>query len=186
MEMTDSVEKKLKSALRSYKHQLRTPVRDGFSICLFCKNPLKDTNISFHGPNDTPFLQARTNISDKTYQVYSAHPKPALSSDWFKERRAYFKEIQPIISQSKLPVLVLGDFNSVPWEHHFKRFMRETNLQSTLCHKGYKITWPVYFPLLGVPMDHILISKNNAFSDLSVGPYVGSDHYPISLNIKAE
>jgi len=183
MEITDEIEAALRDVLKLYKHKLQTPVRDGFNICLFSKNPLEETEISIHGSDGTPFLQAQTTIHSQPYQVFCAHPKPALSKDWHKQRSIYFDEVAPIIARADLPVLVLGDFNAVPWEDKFQAFLQKTNLKSTLEGYGYKITWPVFFPVMGVPMDHILVTKDQAYSDLNVGPYAGSDHFPISINL---
>ena len=184
IEMTEHLEKKLITEFSNYAYRLQTPVRDGFSICLLSKEPLEDTDITHHGPGNTPLMRARTKINGKNYQIYSAHPKPALNKKWSEERHQYFSEIQEIVADKNgEPVIVMGDFNSVPWEKHFVTFLTKTNLKSTIKDQGYKVTWPVYFPLMGIPMDHILMSHGENYSNVQVGPYVGSDHYPLSLNL---
>jgi len=183
MEMTDDIEEALKEALSHYEYKLSNPVRDGFRIVLYSKTPLIHDQVTFYGPDDTPLLQAQTEINGCLYQIYSAHPKPALNKKWYRERHDYFSEIEKVITQEGLPTLVMGDFNSVPWETHFLQFLSNTGLKSSLSGHGYKITWPVYVPILGVPMDHILLSKDIEYSGLRVGPYVGSDHHPISLSL---
>ena len=184
LEMTEHLEKKLINEFSNYAYRLQTPVRDGFSICLMSKVPLIDTKITFHGKSDTPLMHATAKINGKDYQLYSAHPKPALNKEWSIERHSYFAEIEEIIADKKdLPIIIMGDFNSVPWEKHFTQFLKKTNLKSTIKDQGYKVTWPVYFPLMGIPMDHILISPDQTYSNLQVGPYVGSDHFPLSINL---
>lgn len=183
MEMTDDKEHALRKVLRLYPHRLETPVRDGFRICLFSKHPLEQTNITYHGPSQTPLLRAQIEMNDELYQFFCAHPRPALNKDWHKARSAYFEEVAPIIARSDLPTIVLGDFNAVPWGIEFQEFLAKTNLQSTLNGWGYNMTWPVFFPFLGIPMDHILISKGEDIKSLHVGPYAGSDHYPVAINL---
>ena len=183
MEMTDNTQHALRDVLGVYTHKLEVPVRDGFRICLFSKQELQYTKITDIGQGRTPFLDAKTEINGKPYQIFCAHPKPCLNKDWHKERKIYFHEIEKIIAQAEFPTLVLGDFNAVPWEDEFQTFLRRTDLKSTLSGCGYKITWPVFFPLAGIPMDHILISHNQAYSNVNIGPFAGSDHYPISLNL---
>ncbi len=184
MEMTEDTKNALDKVLTPYKYQLQTPVRDGFSICLLSKTELKNAAVTHHGPGDTPLLYACVEIHEQKYDVFSAHPKPALNKSWHEERGIYFHETEKIIAAAKGPVLVMGDFNSVPWESHFETFLKRTNLKSTVEGHGYKVTWPVYFPVLGIPMDHILITRDHNYSDLHVGPYAGSDHYPISINLE--
>ena len=183
IELTDELEDEIHDALSDYKHRLETEVREGFRICLLSKEPLDSAEITEHGPGHTPLLQARTIIKGQTFQIYSAHPKPALSGKWFDERQDYFDDVLKCIKRSDYPVLMMGDFNSVPWEGHFQAFIKEAALKSTLHGYGYQVTWPAFLKIFGIPMDHILISKPVAYRDLCVGPYVGSDHYPISLSL---
>lgn len=185
LEMTDALEHALHHLLNNFHYRLQTPVRDGFSICLFSKTHLTDTNITYHGPQNTPLLHAKTNIKGQVIQLYSAHPKPALSKAWYCERRAYFREISSIINegQKNKPVIVMGDFNSVPWEEHFSGFLEKNGLKSALEDQGYKVTWPVWFPIMGVPMDHILVTNTVRYQKLQICKPVGSDHFPLSVNI---
>ena len=78
---------------------------------------------------------------------------------------------------------MMGDFNTVPWEPWFLDFLSHTQLKSTLKDHGYKMTWPTHFLPMGIPMDHILVSKGVKYKNLKIGPHVGSDHYPISIDI---
>ena len=183
MELTEDIRKYLRPSLSRYPHRLQTPVRDGFSICLLSKNKLEDAEIEYLGPDDTPLLKAKTSINGTTYRVYSAHPKPAMSKEWAEVRHAYFSRLEGYIKTGDMPTLVLGDFNSVPWEQHFQKFLARAGLKSTLQRHGYKVTWPTYFLPLGIPMDHILVSRDVNYGNVSIGPQVGSDHYPVSINL---
>ncbi len=183
MEVTDKLEDNLEKLIGDYKYRLQTPVRDGFSICLLSKHKMENPDISFHGPGKTPLLHAEINLDNTLYHIFSAHPKPALNKNWYHERHVYFHEIVDIIQHTKLPSIVLGDFNSVPWERHFVDFCHKTGLKSTAEGYGYKITWPTYFLPLGIPMDHILLPIGESYKDLTIGPNAGSDHYPIAINL---
>ncbi len=183
MEITDRLELTLKNIFARYPYQLKAPVRDGFCICLLSKNKMDNAQITHHGVGDSPLLQADINVNDKNYSFFSAHPKPAFNKKWDNERHYYFRAIEKIIANSKYSPIIMGDFNSVPWESHFNKFLERTNTKSTLIHNGYKITWPVYFIPMGVPMDHIIIGNDVNFSDLKVGPSCGSDHYPIGIDL---
>ena len=183
MEVTDALEDNLEKLISDYKYRLQTPVRDGFSICLLSKHKMDKPDISYHGPNNTPPLHAEIELNNTKYHVFSAHPKPALNKDSYEERRIYFNQTAEIIRKTKLPALVLGDFNSVPWERHFVDFCHKTNLKSTAQGYGYPITWPTYFLAMGIPMDHILLPSHVSYSALKVGPNAGSDHYPIAINL---
>ncbi len=44
---------------------------------------------------------------------------------------------------------------------------------------GSKMTWPAMLPLMGITIDHILVSKDITVLKHEVGPNIGSDHYPV-------
>ena len=181
MELTETHRLSLKDELAKYPYTLETPVRDGFSIGLFSKSIMKNTQITHHGPSDSPLLYAQIEINERWYSVYSAHPKPALNKEWSDERHEYFKAIEQILGKDNGPKIMMGDFNSVPWEDHFQTFLERAKLKSSLVDQGYKVTWPVYCLPMGIPMDHILLSPDIQYKDVKVGPSAGSDHYPLSL-----
>lgn len=183
LEINDWLEGELDEAIKTYPYRLECPVRDGFRICLLSKKELHDPVIQHFGPDETPLLKASVELGGKTYHLFSAHPRPARSASYYKSRNKYLDEIVSALNESESPKIVMGDFNSVPWEGHFQNFLAATDLKCTLENRGYRMTWPVFLPILGVPMDHILASRDIRFNDLHIGPYVGSDHFPISVNL---
>ena len=56
--------------------------------------------------------------------------------------------------------------------------------------KGYGIqpTWPNASRLIGIPIDHILVSAQWDVLSFKVGENIGSDHFPVivELQIRAE
>lgn len=183
MEVTDEMKKECASIFAQYPYSLSHYVRDGFEIWLLSKQELKDTDILEVGCSDTPLLSAKIHFHGHDYRIFSAHPRPAINKKYYTARQTYFREFANIINQETLPVIALGDFNSVPWERHFENFLLKTQLKSTMFTCGYRITWPRYFWLAGVPMDHILVSKSVKTGGIKVGPNVGSDHYPVAISL---
>ena len=183
MEMGPPVQKALNSLLEEFPHHLQAPAREGYKVCLLSKNELKDKKISCHDRSGGLLLRAKTVINGKEWQVFSAHPKPGFTRQRLEERALYFNKIAPIIAKSELPVLLMGEFNAVPWGHRFLQFLERANLQNPMRGYGYGITWPVKFPVLGVPLDYILVSRDQPYHDLHFGPYSGSDHFPVCINL---
>lgn len=184
MEVTDEMKSECADIFNSYPHSLSHYVRDGFEIWLLSKKELHDTDILEVGCADTPLLSCTVHFHGQDYRVFSAHPRPAINRKYFLSRQTYFKEFIKIIQQEALPVIALGDFNSVPWEDHFKEFLAHTKMRSTMTYCGFRITWPRYFWPAGVPMDHILISDTVKACGIKVGPSVGSDHYPVAISLR--
>ncbi len=183
MEVTDKLKRDCADIFNAYPYNMSHYVRDGFEIWLLSKNPMCNTEVYNLGEGDTPLLSCKINLRGREYRIFSAHPRPAINSHYAEARHTYFEGFKKIILKEKDPIIVLGDFNSVPWEAHFSLFLEETKLISTLITCGYRITWPTYFLPFGIPMDHILVSDNISVNGVCVGPNVGSDHYPVGMGI---
>ena len=186
LEMTDMLRDEIKNIISQYKYSHEVANRDGHSILLLSRHKLSAIKVTKHGKYKTPLIGAKVKVRNKLYKIFSAHPVPALNSEWAAERELYFAEMKKHFEDHSMPVLVLGDFNSVPWEKHFQRFLKESNLKSTLLDVSYTMTWPAVFPLMGIPMDHILCNDLIEHKGLERGPFVGSDHFPISLTVKTK
>tara|TARA_Y100001960_G_C14722829_1_gene853408 strand:- start:214 stop:1140 length:927 start_codon:yes stop_codon:yes gene_type:complete len=186
MEVTEELKESCAKIFDNYPYHLSHYVRDGFEIWLLSKHEMHETQIFNIGVEEgqTPLLSCRIMIAGRMYRLLSAHPRPAINRDYARSRIDYFEEFSRIVHKSREPVIALGDFNSVPWEPHFKDFLDHTKMRSTMELTGYRMTWPRYFRPMGIPMDHILISRSITPKGLAVGPDVGSDHYPVALQLE--
>lgn len=82
------------------------------------------------------------------------------------------------------PFAVIGDLNVTPFSPHFARLLREGGLRNCANGAALAPTWPARVPPLFIRIDHCLASPDLSATDVRVGPYVGSDHYPIAVDIR--
>ncbi len=129
LEMTDMLRDEIKDILSKYKYSHEVSNRDGHSILLLSRHKLSAIKVTKHGKYKTPLIAAKVKVRNKLYKIFSAHPVPALNSEWAEERELYFSEMKKHFEDHSIPVLVLGDFNSVPWEKHFQKFLKEFKSQ---------------------------------------------------------
>ena len=80
-------------------------------------------------------------------------------------------------------LIVCGDFNTVSWSAQFQDFSRSTRLTDVFRGAWHAYSWPSWSPLLAVPLDHCLISDGLAVRARHFGPNIGSDHYPLVLDV---
>jgi endonuclease/exonuclease/phosphatase (EEP) superfamily protein YafD len=80
-------------------------------------------------------------------------------------------------------LIVCGDFNTVSWSAQFRDFSRSAGLTDVFRGAWHGYSWPSWSPLLAVPLDHCLISKGLAVRDRHFGPSMGSDHFPLVLDV---
>ena len=81
------------------------------------------------------------------------------------------------------PLVVMGDLNVTPFSPRFTRMLREGGLQRCVPGAGFTPTWPTHFPPLYIQIDHCLASAGVYAWNFRVGDYLGSDHYPISVQV---
>jgi endonuclease/exonuclease/phosphatase family metal-dependent hydrolase len=79
--------------------------------------------------------------------------------------------------------VVLGDLNATPWSPYFRNLERAASLRDTGRRSGWRPTWPSALPPLWIPLDHCLVSKEIPYASRTVGNYVGSDHFPIIVDV---
>src|SRR5207247_2261402 len=76
--------------------------------------------------------------------------------------------------------VVLGDFNTTPWSVKFSELIQNSGLSETPIGRGLTATWMSKSPLLGLPIDHILVGRDVHIAHQEVGGNIGSQHFPIS------
>jgi endonuclease/exonuclease/phosphatase (EEP) superfamily protein YafD len=77
----------------------------------------------------------------------------------------------------------MGDLNATPFSPRFKNLLIDCGLRDSSLGFGITRTWHSEIPLLGLPIDHILVSRDLAVISREVGPKVGSDHRPVMVRV---
>jgi endonuclease/exonuclease/phosphatase (EEP) superfamily protein YafD len=82
------------------------------------------------------------------------------------------------------PTVVFGDFNATPWSYPFRRLLSSTDLSNSARGFGLDLSYPADGnPLVRVPIDHLLFSDGLAVVDRRLGPAMGSDHFPLTVDL---
>ena len=82
------------------------------------------------------------------------------------------------------PTIVVGDFNATPWSYPFRRLMASTDLSNSALGFGLDLSYPADGnPLFRVPIDHLLFSEGLSVVDRRLGPAMGSDHFPLTVDL---
>ncbi len=81
--------------------------------------------------------------------------------------------------------IVVGDLNSTPWSWAFRRLEGSTDLRNSQIGFGLQASYPVDSnPLLRVAIDHLLHSGALGVRDRQLGPPMGSDHFPLIVDLE--
>ena len=96
------------------------------------------------------------------------------------------KALAQIVAERPGPLVAVGDFNSTAWSPYFSDLLNQTRLHDARLGFGLQPTWPTRQILLRIPIDHALVSEEVTVHDFRAGPDVGSDHFPVILDLSFE
>ena len=165
----------------SYPHSLSQPREDNFGIGLFSKLPFTNAEVVYIGGAEVPSVLATVSTAQADLLVIATHPVPPGGRDYSRWRNGQLDQF-PDYVRSDLPILLLGDLNTTPWNYHFRRLLARTGLRDSARGYGVQSTWPSDNFLLRIPIDHCLHSTNIVIVDRKVGEDVSSDHYPLIVD----
>jgi endonuclease/exonuclease/phosphatase (EEP) superfamily protein YafD len=98
-------------------------------------------------------------------------------------RNRQLEGIAELARASPVPLVVVGDLNITPFSSHFARTLRNGGLKSCVAGAGLRPTWPARVVPFYIQIDHCLASAGVMARDFRTGAYLGSDHYPISVEV---
>ena len=78
----------------------------------------------------------------------------------------------------------MGDLNITMWSPNYQEFVDRAELKNTRQGHGILPSWPTQFPVLSIPIDHVLVSSEIQVRDTRIGRNVGSDHLPIIVDLR--
>ena len=103
------------------------------------------------------------------------------------ERNKMFRQLGAEIARDadQPRTLLLGDLNCTPWSVWFHSLLQESGLRDSAIGHGL---WPTWYALptilAGIPIDHALVGGQIEVLRRHVGPYLGSDHRPLTMDFR--
>ena len=172
----------LAPALAGYAHSLAEPREDNFGIALFSRFAVTRSRIAWIGEARVPSVEAVIRTPGGPCTVLATHPLPPGGREYSRLRNDQLTALPAWVREAEPPVLLLGDLNVTPWSVYFRRLLRDSGLRDSVRGWGVQSTWPAFHPLLRIPIDHALHSSGVRILRRTVGPDVGSDHFPLIVD----
>ncbi|WP_082794003.1 endonuclease/exonuclease/phosphatase family protein [Roseivirga seohaensis] len=144
-------------------------------IAVFSKHPLIDTEIvDWAG---TTNIIGKVKMHKEEINFLALHTRSPTTRLKWNTRNEHLNIAKEYISEKKGEFLVLGDFNTVPWDNRLKNFKSTTELQDS--RKKLTPTFPAWNPYLAqIPIDYIFHSKGIGCRSLD-SVKITSDHLAI-------
>lgn len=154
-------------------------------LAMLSRAPWHEASIVFRPEKNERYVWARFGPDFANMTVAGVH----LKWPYFSSQRSNLETVYQDLPKSSGPMLIAGDFNATPWSWMLRSFTAANNLWPA---GPFRPTWPVRkfsqdvvcglcFPQMQI--DHILVSDQFRILNSRTGPYVGSDHLPLIVDI---
>ncbi len=167
---------------REFPEHVEEVRSDSSGIAVFSRLPGSNLKIRYLGQSRVPAVELRAYFGVRPITLIAAHTYPPLGKYMSDERNDQLHELAKWMADAPTRhKILLGDLNVTPFSPWFRRFLESTNLIDAQYELGLLPTWaPGPFPtVLGLPIDHTLISTNLGVTYRSCAARFGSDHCPV-------
>jgi endonuclease/exonuclease/phosphatase (EEP) superfamily protein YafD len=167
-----------------YPYSVAEAQESAFGIGMFSKFPLESARIVYAPPNDLPEIRALLVVGEHKIRFVSAHPMPPIGVASIEARNQQLAALGKEVGEMQGSIVLVGDLNITMWAPTYLMFEESTGLRNARKGFGLVPTFPVFLPIAGIPIDHVLVSNDIAVTEFRTGAKTGSDHYPVVVSLR--
>ena len=186
LELTPGLADALGALDAIYPHRLLRPTAGPFGIGLLSRRKLKASGASDFGATQfgaTLAADVTLQLGNTEVDFIGVHLMPPMSRDWAALRNRQLAMLAARVGKRQRPTIVCGDFNITPYSPIFSDLLEQSGLRDGRNGRGVQTSWPTYMPLLGIPIDHCLVSPEIGVAASRRLDAFGSDHYPVLFDL---
>ena len=117
--------------------------------------------------------------------VLSTHPLAPTEKERAALRNAQLAFAGDWAAAQEGAFFVVGDFNATPWSSPFRKILAGAELRNSQIGFGLQPSFPATsIFVMRVPIDHLLHSPALNVRDRRLGPALGSDHFPLLVDLE--
>ncbi|MCB1044037.1 MAG: endonuclease/exonuclease/phosphatase family protein [Acidobacteria bacterium] len=176
------VEQAHQALTQHYPFECAIPRSDNFGMMVLSRLA-GDINHLELGSADIPSIIMRLEHDQKPLTLIATHPLPPISHHTTRLRNQQLDDLAQYVAGIDTPVIVAGDLNTTIFAHSYARLVSNAKLRHAGLGSGTYATWPSYLGIMGIPIDHVLVSEPLRGSHFRVHRNIDSDHLPISVSI---
>ena len=175
----------LQSIETTYPHFERHPRNDNFGIAIYSKIPFEDVDRIDLGTGAKPSIRAQVEHAGRPLHILVTHPVPPIGRYNGQSRDGQIEDLAHLARDLGSRTVIAGDLNATPWTPAFEQLLDTGNVRDSMQGYGVHATWPARWPSwLRIPIDHILLGEDVMLLDRRVGPFTGSDHRPVIVDLR--
>lgn len=158
-----------------FPYQRFEPRRDPFGLAVISRHPMTAVSV-LHDRDGIPHMELALQWRQRTLALSAIHPMPPIEPHYRRVRDEKLQRLARKAVELGHPAIIVGDMNATPWSSAFSG-MQDQGIQRVT---GLAPSWPALFAgVMGIPIDHVLVSRHWAWIENGMGPDIGSDHFPV-------
>ena len=187
VEIDEAWRKALGPLREIYPHRVEQPQENYYGLVLFSRFPLIDPKVEFLVQDDIPSVHTAFELpgGDRIH-LHGLHPRPPepIRDQDSTPRDAELVVVgRAIRAAGDRPTVVAGDLNDVAWSPTTELFVRLSGLLDPRVGRGFYNSFHADKVYLRYPLDHVFHSRHFTLTDLRCLPHIGSDHFPVLIEL---
>ena len=191
LEVNDEWRRKLDALRADYPYHVHQPQDNHYGMVLLSRLKLIDPTVRFIVQDDVPSIHTGVELRNgKRIFLHGVHPRPP---EPIRDQNSTARDAEVVIIGREIdeyeehrPTIIAGDFNDVAWSHTTELFTQLSGLLDPRRGRGLYNTFHARYPLFRFPLDHVFHSNDFNLINLEVLEYVGSDHFPVLIELSYE
>jgi len=183
LEVTPEWMPSVRELARDYPHQWINAGNDVSGIAVMSRAAPHTARTLDLGDNGVPSYLLTLETAHGPLSVLGTHLNWPIGARASQVRNSQLVMLAQLARDHAGPVVIVGDLNITPFSPHFQRLLHDGGLHRCVPDAGLTPTWPVRFPPLFIQIDHCLATAGVHAWNFEIGEYLGSDHYPISVDV---
>ena len=164
-----------------YPYKIEVPLDNTYGMLLYSKLKLSNSHVRYIVDDSIPSIRTEIELrSGDMVQLHAIHPTPPMPqhNPSSSDRDAEMMKTALEARDSKIPVIVIGDFNDVAWSSTTSMFQSVGELLDVRKGRSFYNTFDVTSFIMKWSLDHIFLSEEFRVEKIAVGSDIKSDHYP--------
>ena len=169
-----------------YSHSILKPLDNTYGMLLFSKHELAEKEIRYLIKEEIPSMKTKVKLDDgRSFWFFGLHPEPPspTENEYSTARDRELMKLAEECSEMHDPIIVAGDLNDVAWSHTTTSFIEESGLLDPRKGRGFFSTFHTESILMRWPLDHIFCSNHFELVRMKKLKNIGSDHFPILIEL---
>ncbi len=173
----------------THPHAIEIPQDDTYGMCVYSRLPFQRTEVRHLVEQEVPSLFLTAELpSGEAVKLVFLHPRPPRPDI---QQDSTLRDAELVLAARDIatferPVIVAGDLNDVAWSYTTTLFQKLADLLDPRIGRGLFATFHADHWWLRYPLDHVFHSDDLTLIGLQRLGNVGSDHFPMLIELAVD